>query len=300
MERERPAAASASAPAGSAPAAERPAALLAGEAIGWAELRPALAEAAGGRVLEEVALDRLLAREAAAAGVRIGEAELAAERRLLAESLGAGGVDPSGDAETLERVRRGRGLGDVRFAALLRRNATLRALVAGSVEVTEESARRAYELRYGDRIDARLITTATLQEAQGALARVRAGAPFGEVAAEASTDVSAARGGIIEPVHPADTSYPAALRQALMDAPDGAVAGPIALDRGYALALRTGTRRTVGAPSFESVRAEMERESRLLQERLQMDRLARRLLEGAPVTTLDRSLEWSWRAVRGM
>jgi len=278
---------------------ERPAAMLAGEPISWAELRPALAEAAGGRVLEEVALDRLLAKEAAASGLVIGEAEIEAERRLLAASLGAVGRDPVREAELLERVRRARGLGDARFGALLKRNATLRALVAPTVQVTEDSARQAYEMRYGERIRTRLITTATLQDAQTALNRVRAGEPFGEVAAQMSTDVSAARGGMIEPVHPSDTSYPAALRQALLEARDGELAGPVALEQSYAIALREGVVRHAAAPGFESVRAEMEVESRQSQERLQMDRLARRMLEGVGLTPLDRSLDWSWRGLRG-
>lgn len=278
---------------------ERPAAMLSGEPISWDELRPALAEAAGGRVLEEVALDRLLAKEAAASGLVIGEPEIEAERRLLAASLGAEGRDPVREAELLERVRRARGLGDARFGALLKRNATLRALVAPTVQVTEESARQAYEMRYGERIRTRLITTATLQESQGALNRLRTGEPFGEVAAQVSTDVSAARGGMIEPVHPSDASYPAALRQALLDARDGELAGPVALEQSYAIALREGVVRDAAAPGFESMRAEMEVESRQSQERLQMDRLARRMLEGVGLTPLDRSLDWSWRAFRG-
>jgi hypothetical protein len=278
---------------------ERPAAMLSGEPISWEELRPALAEAAGGRVLEEVALDRLLAKEAAASGLMIGEAQIEAERRLLAASLGADGRDPVREAELLDRVRRSRGLGDARFGALLKRNATLRALVAPTVQVTEDSARQAYEMRYGERIRTRLITTATLQDAQGALNRVRAGEPFGEVAAQMSTDVSAARGGMIEPVHPSDASYPAALRQALLDARDGELAGPVALEQSHAIALREGVVRDAAAPGFESMRAEMEVESRQSQERLQMDRLARRMLDGVGLTPLDRSLDWSWRAFRG-
>lgn len=277
---------------------ERPAAILAGEPISWAELRPALAEAAGGRVLEEVALDRLLAAQAAAAGIVIGPAQIDAEQRLLAQSLGLDGSDPVGDAEVIDRVRRLRGLGEVRYAALLRRNATLRALAAPTIVVDEDAARRAYELRYGELIEVRLLTTATLREAQGALDRLRAGEPFGEVAAQVSTDVSAARGGILEPIHPSDASYPAALRQALIDATDGQVAGPIALEQGYALALRVGSTLPRPAPLFESVRDAMEREARLNQERLLMDRLARRMLEGIGLTALDRSLDWSWRAWR--
>ncbi len=276
-----------------APSDRTPAAMLRGEAITWAELRPVLAEAAGGRALEEVALDRLLEAEARSRGVVVGAEAIARERRLLLDSLGPTLASDAQRVAVLEQVRRSRGLGNVRFESLLRRNAILRALVENEVLIDADAARRVYDLRYGDRISARIITTSTLQEAQEAERRLRDGEPFSEVAARMSTDASAARGGIIEPVHPSDASYPAAIRQALLGAADGRTTPPVALEQGYAILRREGVHSS-GAPSFEEVEAAMEREARLVQERALMDRLARSLLESAGLTVLDGSLGWSW------
>src|SRR5690606_11930669 len=87
--------------------------------VSWDELRPVLAEAAGGVALQEVVLDRLLARECERRGIRITEADLATERQALTDTLVRDAGASAADAERLlERIRRQRGLGDARFAAL--------------------------------------------------------------------------------------------------------------------------------------------------------------------------------------
>lgn len=287
-----------------APFRERPAAMLNGQPITWSDLAPALSEAAGGVVLEERALDLLLERERERAGVEIGAEDLAAERTLLLDSideaaaLRGDSLSPGQRERLLETTLRARGLGPTRTAALLRRNAILRALVRPEVSVTESAVAQSYALRFGPAIPARLITANTLRDAQGAIDRLDAGEPFGEVAARLSTDPSAARGGLIEPVNPADPSYPSSLRQALETLGPGQRSAPIALDEGFVIVLREPGGSDAPPPPLETVRAEVERDATLRQERLLMDRLARRLLESASVTTFDTSLDASWRARR--
>jgi len=50
-----------------------------------------------------------------------------------------------------------------------------------------------------------------------------------------------------------------------------------------------------GVP-IEQAAASLREDVRLRQERLLMDRLARRLLESAAVRVLDPALNWSWRS----
>lgn len=271
--------------------------LVNGEPVPWSRILPALAEAAGAIAIEETALDMLLERECARAGVRITNEDVERERLLLAETMAGPSNDAARGQQALAQVRRERGLGETRFAGMLRRNAMLRRLVQDEVAITPMVIDQAYELRYGERIGARIITTATPEEAAAAAGRVRAGEPFGEVAARVSTDASASRGGIIEPVSPADQSYPASVRRALTEAAPGALTPIIAVERGYALLQRDTT--TIPAvsdrPPIDAVRADLEREARMRQERLLMGRLARRLLDGVGVTALDGGLDQSWR-----
>ncbi len=277
--------------------------LVSGEAVAWSRLLPALAESAGAIAIEEAALDLLLEREAAKAGVRATAEDVDAERRAMAEAVAPGGDAARGEA-ALRQVRRERGLGESRFAALLRRNALMRKLVQPEVAVTPLAIDQAYELRYGERIGARIITTATAEEAAAAAARIRGGEAFNEVAARVSNDASAARGGLIEPVSPADPSYPASIRKALTEAQPGGLTPVIAVEKGFALLQRDAAPVPAPAerPAIDAVRADLERDARRRQERLLMARLGRRLMESASVTVLDPALSqsWQWRRNEGV
>ncbi len=278
---------------------ERPPALVGNAPVTWEEMQPLLAEVAGGVVMEEIVLDRALEAELAQRGIRLGEEAVARERELLLKSVAeAAGATPDVAEAVLGEVRRARGLGDRRFAALLRRNAGLRRLVRDEVVITEEDLRTGYQVQHGPKYRARLIVTATDRAAARALARVRGGEgeaaeTFGAVAAEMSTDSSAARGGVIEPISPADPTYPVALREALRGLKVGEVSGVVALEGGFAILKLEEIIPGSGRPLGE-VREEVEAELRLIRERAAMDALASRLMQSSRVIVLDRSLDWSW------
>lgn len=286
-------------------AQDRPPATIIGEPVTWAELAPLLAEAAGGEVLREIALDRALVVECAARGVdpaQLADAgALARERVLLAAALRTGAIAETDDdsARIVQELRKARGLGEERFTRLLRRSALLRALVRDEVVVRDEALRTMYELRYGSTRRVRIIVTPTLDEAQTGLDRCRQGEDFSRLALEVSVDSSARTGGVIAPLSAHDPSWPLALRVAAFEAPPHTPIGPIAVEIGYVLLLVDGEDPPQDPPGFETVRPALEREAREREERTQMDRLARRLLGGARVETADPALIWSWRALQG-
>jgi len=279
--------------------AARPALVVDGEPIRWEAIRDRLAEAAGASVLEEVVLDRRLADAAARAGVSLSAADVEEENRLYAAALAEGAAEGrDADAERLlERVRRRRGLGEARFSALTRRTALLRKLVQPDVEVSDAALREAYALRHGPRYEGRLITTATLREASEARAAVADGTPFTEAAARRSTDVSAERGGLLEPISAADPTYPKSIRDALQRLEPGEVSLPIALDDGYAV-LKLERVIPPDGVTLEEARPRLRREVRLRQERILMNELARELLDDASVTVFDPALRWAWETRR--
>ncbi len=271
--------------------ADRPAAVVDGSPVTWEQLRAPLAELAGATALNEAVLDARLGARCRREGVVIGDEALGRERALLEQTVGGEGV--------MDRVRRERGLGPVRLAALLRRNAMLRALVQPRVSVSEGAVEQAYRLRHGESFRARVIVCPTREEGERALGRVRAGEEFSRVAAEMSVDASAARGGVIEPVNPADPSYPRVLCEALAALTPGQTSAVLLVDAGAVIARLDERVTPADPPAREAVRAESERDARLRQERLLMDELARRVLEDAPppggggVKVLDPSLSWS-------
>lgn len=276
-------------------------ALIAGEPIGWDELTPALAEAAGGIVLEEAALERLLLRELKTRSLAIADSDVEHEKLMLVESLGRGIAMPGEQTgEIIERVRRARGLGDVRFAGLMRRNAMLRRLVRDEVQVTPADLQTAHAIRYGQRYRCRIIVVRSEPEAAEILARLRgkdgkAPEPFPSLAAQRSIDPSASRGGEIGVISAADPSYPLAVRDAVVALSPGAFSTPISLEQGYAV-LSVDEVLPATSTAIESVSADLEREIRIVREKTEMNKLAERLLRSVSVTPLDASLNWGWKS----
>ncbi|MBX3387343.1 MAG: peptidylprolyl isomerase [Phycisphaeraceae bacterium] len=276
-----------------------------------------LAEAAGAVVLEEMVLDHELGQALREAGLSVSRGMIEQERRQMAEALsGVTGVPRSEMDGVIERVRASRGLGPVRFERLLERNAGLRALARSTdgrliSEVTGEQLEQAYAIRYGERVRARLILVRTEADAARALQRVRpavatvAPEPFADVAMDVSIDPTASRGGLLDPVSPQDPSYPVSFRRAIAELDIGQVSTPFTVSwpggagrapqQGLAIVQVVERIGSAGSPGLSGVRADLEREIRLVRERAAMDRIARELTtQGLRRTTVfDDALEWS-------
>jgi hypothetical protein len=278
-----------------------PVAEAAGQPVTWELLQPILAEAAGAQALQELVLDRMLVLELRRRGLSISPEETARERTLVTDTIAR---DASASPEDTERllaaVRKRRGLGPARFDRLIERTAGLRKLVATDVTITPEELRQAYDMRHGPRFRARAIMTSTDREAAELLQQLTEGTPqrrpvlFAELATKRSIDPSASRGGILEPISPADPAYPSSIRAALQRLQPGDLSTVIAVDRGFAIVLLEEVTPADGTP-FERAAPAIEAQVRLRRERLAMDDLARRLLREADITVIDRSLAWSWQ-----
>ncbi len=272
--------------------------LVNGDPIGWDELRPALAESGGSGVVAEIALERVLSREMQRRGLALAPGAADDELAILLEELDSPGV---GADTLLEQVRAQRGLGEARFARLLRRSAMLRALAQGAAGLEPREIDLSEQIRYGERRRAMVIVTASEREASSLRSEVlnAAGNPadvFMARAATRSIDASASRGGRLGAVSPLDPAYPEALRRAVSMTPPGGLSQILAIDAGFAFAMVTEVLPAEPTPVGE--RARIERELRRRKERLEMDRIATRLMEQAKITVLDRSLSWSWDASR--
>jgi parvulin-like peptidyl-prolyl isomerase len=282
-----------------APPQPRPVALVNNQALDARELLPALLESDGAQVLADWVLDRAIERELAAKSITIDESAQLRERQLLIDSIAtAGDAGPDAGARLIAGARAQRGLGEQRFAALLRRNAALRALVRDRVKVTVEQARLEFDLEHGPRARVRLITTPTPELAREVLRQLGPGpvtpASFAQLAQRFSTDPSAAQGGTVGVLSPADPSLPAAMRDALRTVREGEASSVIALTRGWGIIFIEQSLPPTGV-RFEDVQSLMLARARLAGERIEMERLARALLDAQSVTPLDPALAWSWR-----
>jgi parvulin-like peptidyl-prolyl isomerase len=276
-----------------APSANAPA-FIDGTPTPWSELTPLLAEASGGTILLELTLDRRLQQRLAKAGLTLTPAAVEAERAELTRQMTAAS-DPDTAARTLARIRSQRGLGDLRFEALIRRSAMLRALVAPAIELQTHAA------LFGPRVSIRIITVSTEQDASKLSEELRNLPPdkrelaFSEAALSRSTDESASSGGILPPFAEADPSMPSAVRRTVAGLSVGDVSRVIPLDSGFAVVLLRS--RTAGDGStLDSRREAVTRAARARQERLAMDKLARLIASEPGVTIPDAGLRWSSEA----
>lgn len=283
------------APATAADGSEtRPIAFFEDRPVRRGDLDAALLEYGGGVVLREHLLDLRLERLAASRGVTIDESAIERERQLLRDTLDP---DPDRAVELLEAIRRRQGLGDERFAALLRRNALLRALVAAQVRPDAAAIARIHDVRHGPRRSVRVIAIRSLADAESIRRDLADGAVFAEVAFERSTDPSRSAGGLVPPVSRLDPTWPSAFREAVFGVEVGGVSAPILVGDAWVLATVLGETAGDGTP-IEAVRPELERLARLQQERVLMDRLVRELDAGLDPKVLDPSLREAWSRTR--
>lgn len=270
-------------------------AYVAGEPVRAGDLLPLFIESSGGELLGEVVLDEMLRRRLDSAGLTVTPDMIEAERAILSETLDD---DPDQAARLLGELRERRGLGEVRFAGFLKRNAALRALVADRVTVAEPAVRQAYRLTYGPSARVRLLIAESLDEAQRLRRRaVDDGEPFGELAALHSTDASAAQGGLLSPIRQDDTSYPAVLRSAVAALEPGQVSEPVALGGGFAL-LKLEENIPGSGVDFDDVKGRLEQSVRRRAERVLMQQVARELVSAAELVVLDPTLKNLWDARR--
>ena len=285
------------------PAAESPALVIGSETLTLAQVSTYLAEAAGAQVIEELLITRTAERQLAAEGRALTQQDLENERVELVAALASGtsGSDPD---LLIDSVRRARGLGDERFALLVRRTAALRKLVAPEVLVTDEEIALAHRVRYGEKFRVRLLLTSTERDAAMALAELAPldeasrRARFIQLAMERSIDASASAGGLLEPISPADPAYPMIVRTSLAGLAPGSLGPVLALNPNYAVVMMEEVVPGQGV-GLDSVRESLRADLRRRQERILMDRRAQSILDSTPVTVLDPSLQWSWRTRAG-
>lgn len=276
----------------------RPVAYLDGQALQQHELFAILAEMDGGLALSEVLLDRRIAQRLRQEGAELTLTDIDYEKRVVLRALSE---DEDEAVRLLRVMRERRGLGERRYAALLRRNAGLRKLVHDDIEIGEPAIQQAYDLAYGTRYTVRLILCDTAQEAQQVRRRALAGASFIDLAVQHSTDTSAAQGGLLSPINTADATYPVALRDilpTLSSEDDASRLSPVlTLGQGYAI-VRLEEIELARGPGIETVRGELEQQVRLRLERLRMQQLAQTLIDSADVVILDPTLKQSWERQR--
>ena len=263
-----------------------------GDSISAEELRQLFLEKSGGLILAEVVLDRRLKRRLAQSSLVVGSTEVTAEKKLLLETLDS--TDEDQAVRLMAQLRRVRGLGKKRFAAMLHRNAALRLLVQPQVRVSDAAMGLHYQRLYGPRYQGRILVRPTLRDLDPIQDRLTAGESFSDLAAELSSDLSAAQGGLLSPISPVDPEYPQSIRKLLPRLEVGEISDAIAVDGGFALVKLE--RKIAGQGiEFDDVKEELKLQVTRYVEGMLMDQMARALTTKTGVVVLDPALGQSWQ-----
>ncbi|MGI9013340.1 MAG: peptidylprolyl isomerase [Phycisphaerales bacterium] len=266
-------------------------ALIEGRAVTINDLAPVLLDIAGTEALAEVILDMRLAERARLANVAVTDNDIKAERTRLLATLSN---DPDEAVRLLRILQQRQGLSPQRLESLLSRNALLRALVADEIVVSDAVVRDTHEVLHGERRLARIITTDSMEAAE----RIRRLATddsgeFASLALEHSTDRSSAQGGLLPPISRADASYPLVIREAIFALQPGQTSAVMMLEQGFAVLLLESSIPPDGT-LFNDNDASLRAIARQSIERVEMERLARQLVDDADVRVFDAALERVW------
>lgn len=135
--------------------------------------------------------------------------------------------------------------------------AKIAAEMSGEDDIQRFYRERVSQIPLGQKVRARLITTATREDAEAAKRQLARGESFAAVAFERSQDAQTrAEGGDLGEFLPERLAD--GLRQAAETTPVGQIAGPIQTPRGWHL-LKVESRRQEEAPSLEQLRPELQR-----------------------------------------
>ncbi len=271
-----------------------PVATIDGRLLDWRQFEPLVAEASGGPVLEEVVLEWRAAAECQRRGITITPELIAAEERLVIDALDA---DAARAQRLLKALQARQGMGPKRWAALLRRNAMLRALVADQITIDEAVLIQARDSISGPRRDLRMIVVPDLVAVEGVKAALAGGTPFAEVAARVSVDPSAERGGLVTGVTRHDAAYPPAFRQTVFALAPNETSDAVMLEERFLIVQLVAERAANPIDPLELERQAV-RATRLSQERAAMERQADRFLRDTSLSVFDADVKGSLDRVR--
>ncbi len=152
-------------------------------------------------------------------------------------------------------------------------------IMAMTIAITDEELKKAYDLEYGEKIEANQIVFRTRREAEDARRKLQSGADFATLAKNESIDrASATRGGKMQPFSPKE-----GIGTEVANLKVGELSGIIQTDYGYHIIKIVG-RKAVSNKSFDSVKVELEKGVRNQHYRERLGPWLISLIENASIT----------------
>ena len=267
-------------------------AFLGNTPIYFSDLKKQLIEAAGGQVLVEVILDNLIKKDLARQGKIITPEDIQKEKKLILTQIHP---NVHQAARLFDQFQQSRGIGQVRFAKTLRRNAALRKIIPPIKPITQKDISDRFKLIYGEKKTVRMIVLPDLQKARQILNKLKKGADFATLAANQSIDnPSAQRGGLLSPLSIWDLSYPVAVRLAVSKLKPHQISHAVVVDAGYAI-FRCEKINPPQKITLQTVKSKIENQLQHERQAQKMQMKVKQLLANAHIMVNYRPLNLGWK-----
>ena len=230
---------------------------------------------------------------AANEGIVVTRADVEAEERSTLMQAFAG-VEEIGEEqyeELLTQLLAQQQLSRAEFDVVMATNAYLKALARPQIDrmLTEESLRKAFNIRYGEQVRVRHIQLENLAQVAEVRKRLDAGEDFAKVAAEVSRNPDTRQVGGMFPPFSMQSDYPEPFRNAAFELEVGQVSDPVEA-AGFFHLLRLEERIAPKAVVFEDVKEQLKAtvaEEQVLVVTTRLRRLLAQMLGSENLKVLD-------------
>ena len=254
-----------------------------------------LIESRGLPLLQQLVLRETARQEAQRRGLAITPADIDQEYDQTLQASRFNGKDPekltpARREQLIEEWTQGRGVTRQELAVAIERQAYLRKLVEGTVEITDDMLRTEYSRVHGERAEVRHIQIPALRVWEQIKQRLQQGDRFEDLVADYSQNaLSKDKRGLLPPFAENDPTVPASFAKAAFALQPGEVSNPIELDGSYHI-LKLEKKIPADNLPFEDVKESLRKNliARLTAE--QMDRLSENLLMKTRLQIEDRTL----------
>lgn len=289
--------------AAGAPARRPAVAFVNGHPIERRALIRTLVQARGLGLLQQMMLREVARQEAERRGLRITPDDIDREYEITLRADQFNGADtasltPARREKLIDDWTRSRGVPREELAVAMERNAYLRRIVAGQVDITEEMLRREYRRLHSARVEVRHIQLAARRVYAQIRRRLEQGDRFEDLVADYSQNVlTRLNQGRMPPFSADDPTVPAIFAKVAFELEPGQVSNPFEAEGSYHV-LKLERRIPPDATPFEDLREKLRTglHARLVARR--MEALARRLLLDAKIRIEDRTLREQYRRGR--
>lgn len=239
-------------------------AIVNGEKITRQELSDLLIDTYGEDALEVLIRRSLIYQEAEREGISVTTAEVEQKLKKLVstEIEGLMRINRIKDKADLEKELAKAGANfeqlEEKLLKKMRKQAEVELLaekiMTKTITIAEEELQKAYDLEYGEKIEANQIVFKSRRDAEEALNKIRAGADFETLAKNESIDrASAIKGGKMQPFSPKD-----AIGKEVASLKTGELSDIIKTDYGYHI-IKVTNRKAASNKSYKAVRGELEK-----------------------------------------